>query len=415
MANQLRSYSVRYLLDYRVDISAVEDSRIKGQYHHEALMIGESELDIVSQVRRLGGLPISVNVIKKRFRLFNRIGSDYKQQFLKAIYYNSSVMSSAKALESVIEADNSSIRELLNPALMIIKRGGTFMEAIDAIGAFDESTLAILEAGEQMGSLKVSIDAAVRHLSSSALTNKSIIVIINFAIIEIMVALSSVIANRYGLLPSLLNNIPDSASPVVVEQIKSAVASGIFLNDVMIVLSFVCIFACVVAFFAYFDDDKKFRRWVDNKVMLMPALSKVIEHTAVSNSFKVAASLLEGGVHLSLAMKIAVKSSRVPMVMDYWDVAIARSEAGDTVVGSLLQPLLDNAERVLISAHKKSKDLAESFKHVAEKRLDKSRRSAKNFSIILFMGVAVYCSLAMASSLYVMYIQNASLMSETKQ
>jgi type II secretory pathway component PulF len=172
--------------------------------------------------------------------------------------------------------------------------------------------------------------------------------------------------------------------------------------------------AGMIGLFAYFDKDKMFRKWVDDKVMLIPQLGQVIMHTAVANSFKVAASLLEGGVHLTVAMSIAVKSTRVPRVIDYWETAMRRSDTGDSVAGALMQPLLDNADRVLISAHKESSDLAESFNNIAAKRLDRSKSAAKKFSYLLFIGMAIYSLVAVAASLYVVYIQNSALLAEMK-
>lgn len=414
MFNQLRSYEVRYLLPYRLDVSAIQDKKVAGYYHHRALIVGESTMAVIAQVRDMGGLPVSVKVARSRWRVFRRMDQDYKQQFLKAIYYNSSAMSASKALEAVIESDNSSLREMLNPALMIVKRGGSFMEAMDAIGEFDESTLAILEAGERMGTLQVSIDTAVQHLASSAVTNKAMMGIVSIASVELLFAMASLVGNRYGVLPSLIKNVPETTPPEKVLEIQRAVDNGMLFNDFMIWGTVLIIAAGMIGVFAYFDRDKKFRKWVDDKVMLIPQLSQVILNTAAANSFKIAASLIEGGVHLTVAMGIAVKSTRVPRVIEYWETAMRRTETGDSVAGALMQPLLDNSDRVLISAHKESADLAESFKNIAAKRLDRGRSAAKKFSYLLFIGMAVYSMIAVAASLYVVYIQNSALLSEMK-
>lgn len=288
------------------------------------------------------------------------------------------------------------------------------MEAIESIGSFDESTLAILEAGERMGTLKASIDTAVQHVVTSANTNKAMMGIASIASIELFFALSSLLGNRYGVLPSLASNIPETTPPEQVAIIKDAIAKGILFNDIMIWGTFGVMLAGTIAVFAYFDGDKKFRRWVDDRVMAIPALGQVVVHTAVANSFKIAASLIEGGVHLTIAMGIAVKSTRVPRVIDYWETAMRRSDTGDSVAGALTQPLLDNADRVLIAAHKESKDLAESFRNIAAKREDRSKSAAKKFSYMLFIGMAVYSMVAVAASLYVVYIQNSALMAEMK-
>ncbi|MFD2274160.1 type II secretion system F family protein [Undibacterium arcticum] len=164
---------------------------------------------IVGQIIELGGTPVNFQLMKPRSRLFSKITGAYKEQFLRAIYFNCSAMSAAKALEAVIESDTSSVRTQLNPALAIIKRGGSFMEAIEALNAFDESTLAILEAGERTGTLSEAINTAVEHLQSSATTAKLMIGMGTFAAIEVFMAVSSLLGNRYGMLPSMTKNIPE--------------------------------------------------------------------------------------------------------------------------------------------------------------------------------------------------------------
>ncbi len=182
----------------------------------------------------------------------------------------------------------------------------------------------------------------------------------------------------------------------------------------MIWATIVTFVAGFMAAYAYFDGDKNFRRWIDKKVMLIPAVGRLVTHTAVANSFKIAAALIEGGVHLPQAMLIAVKSSRVPRVVEYWEQAIKQLESGNSVANALSQPLLDNSDRVLIKAHNEAKDLASSFRNIAEKRLYLAGKATKQCARLLFVCMTLYTVLAVGSSLYVMYIQNSALLSEMK-
>jgi type II secretory pathway component PulF len=160
--------------------------------------------------------------------------------------------------------------------------------------------------------------------------------------------------------------------------------------------------------------DKSFRSWVDDKVMSVPVLSKAILHSAVANSFKVAASLVKGGVHLNAAIAIAEKSSRVPGVMRYWGEARIRSENGDSVAAMLSQPLLDNSDRLLVSAHTDRAQLATSFATIAERRSYMAAKASKQFGVVSFFATALYLTVAVLGSVYVIWIQNDSLLSGLK-
>lgn len=409
MFHQLRNYRVDYLLPYRNDATAVEDRRAEGYFKHRTIMVGESESAIIAQIRASGGIPVLIRIASSRFRFFQLMNTEYKQQFLTAVYFNCSAMSPAKSLEAVIESDNGPMRQQLNSCLTIIKRGGGFTEAIQSIEAFDESTLAILEAGERTGTLKEAIRTTVEYLKSNASNKKLMIGMATFTSVELAFAFASLVGNRYGMLPTVAQNIPETATPEKVEEIRNAIEIAYLINDIMIWGAIALVFLTIVGIYAYFDKDQSFRKWVDAKVMLIPLLNKAILHGAVANSFRVAASLVKGGVHLMVTMGIAAKSSRVPGVIGFWGEAMVRSENGDSVASTLAQPLLDNSDRLLVAAHTNRQQLAESFLVISERRHEMAKKAAKNFGVVSFIVTALYTALSVCTSLYVLWIQNESL------
>lgn len=414
MFNQLRSYQVDYLLKVRSDANAVEDRKARGYFRHRDLIVGENEEEVISSIRRQGGIPVDVSPVESRFNAFNRVTAEYKKQFLMAIHFNCTSMSAARALETVIESDTTSTRAHLNGAHAIIKRGGGFIEALVSLDFFNESTLAILEAGERTGTLTEALRTAVEHLESRAVNNKLLTGMASLAAIEIFMAVSTVVSNRYGLLPMMLNNMPVDAPAAKTQEIQQAIHYAMVFSDIMMWGTFGVFFVVVMAIYAYFDRDKSFRSWVDDKVMSVPVLSKAILHSAVANSFKVAASLVKGGVHLNAAIAIAEKSSRVPGVMRYWGEARIRSENGDSVAAMLSQPLLDNSDRLLVSAHTDRVQLATSFATIAERRSYMAAKASKRFGVVSFFATALYLTVAVLGSVYVIWIQNDSLLSGLK-
>ena len=411
MFSPIRSYKVHFLLPYRDDPNAIQDSVSDGMFHHVELMVGESEEVVIDQVLNRGGIPVSVALMRPRNPLFNNISGSYKEQFLKAIYFTCASMSASKALEAVIESETSAVRAQLNPALAIIKRGGSFMESLDSINVFDESCLAILEAGERTGTLKESINTAVEHLKSSAMLMKIMMGMGIVAVLELFMAFSSLLGNRFGLLPNLSKNPPENATPEQLEHFKNTLEYAYVTNDIMIVVSILVAVVGIVGAFAYFDKDKSFRLLVDKEVQKIPGLGETIRYGSMASSFRVAASLLKGGVHFHIAMKIAEKSTRNPSVNDYWSTAQRRHDNGEGMAACLKQSLLDNSNQLLVTSPINSKQLAEAFFVIAERSEDLAKRSAKKFAIILFFVMAAYSIAAVAISVYALFIQNESLMS----
>jgi type II secretory pathway component PulF len=411
MTDRLRNYQVDYLLPTPSDVGYSRHDADAGNYHHRAVLVGQSEAEIVRHVRSLGGVPVTVRLLRPSRRGARSASAQFKEQFLMAIYFSCSSMSASKALESVIESSTGTVRAHLNQALQIIRRGGTFIEAIEETHFFDESTLAILSAGERTGTLSDAISTAVEHIRSRSKNGKLMAGMAAFTGMELFFAVSSLLGNRYGMLPNLERNIPADEAPAKLAMLKDAIHMGYVMNDIMIFLTVAVVITGITGFYAYFDKDRRFRSWVDNKVMMIPVLGEAILHAAVSNSFRVAASLVKGGAPLSTMMDISEKSTRVPRVIDYWQEAMKRAESGDSVALSLSQPILDNTDQLLISAHTDRAQLAQALSTIGDRRSVLAEKFAKRFGIVSFLGTSLYTTIAVAISLYVMYVQNASLMS----
>jgi type II secretory pathway component PulF len=410
MFDKLRNYHVDYLLPTPGEGSIARRDSDAGQFHHREILVGQNEVEIVRYVRSLGGVPVTIKLIEQGGSSGRKVSADFKEQFLLAIYFSCSSMSASKAMESVIESSTGSVRAHLNQTLQIIKRGGSFIEAIEETNFFDESTEAILSAGERTGTLKEAISTAVEHTKSKARNNKLMLGMAMFTGIELFFAVTSLLANRYGMLPSLEKNLSPDYAPEKIAALKQAIHTGYLLNDIMIYLTAAGMIVGVTAFYAYFDKDRRFRKWVDDKVMMIPILGQTILHTAISNSFKIAASLVKGGAPLTVVMDMSEKSTRVPRVIDYWREAGRRSENGDAVAQAMSQSVLDNTDQLLISAHTDRAQLAHALLTIGERRSMLAEKYARNFGLMSFILTSAYTTIAVCISLYVMYIQNASMM-----
>src|SRR5208337_5611410 len=92
----------------------------------------------------------------------------YKIRFLDAIKFHTDVgMSAEQALKIFIEGETHSRKRMeFEPALEVIRGGGTFTDALEHISVFDRVSIAMLRAGEKAAFIKQSIKLVVEHLEN---------------------------------------------------------------------------------------------------------------------------------------------------------------------------------------------------------------------------------------------------------
>ncbi len=348
----LKNFNVVYLLPYAADADAVRDRTAPRHFRHKSIVVAANTEQVVHEVRRSGGIPVEIRVIKPQLSFFNPVTRDYKQQFMLAIFFNTQAgLSAGRALKLVIEAENGPLRQRLNYAYLILDGGGSFLEAMDALDFFDQTTLAIMEAGEKTGTLSNAINTAVEYYQARAGTLKVLMGTAVFTSVEVAFSIMSLVGNRAAVLPAIEKEISENASPKKVAAIKHGIGVAYFANDLMLFISLALIVGCIVAAYGYMNGSRAFRKKVDDIILKVPAIRDIVLHGAVTNSAKVAVSLIRGGVDLLASIAIAEKASRVPRVVDYWREAVRRIEDGEEVSTALAQNPLENSERTLIRSH----------------------------------------------------------------
>jgi general secretion pathway protein F len=219
----------------------------------------------------------------------------------------------------------------LNLAYLILDSGGSFLEAMDALDFFDQTTLAIMEAGEKTGTVSNAIDTAVAYYQARASTLKVLMGTAIFTSVEVGFSILSLIGNRVAVLPEIEKQISQDASPEKIASIKRGIAVAYAANDLMLLLSLAGVVCIFIALYGYLNGSQQFRKKVDDLILRIPTIKDVILHSAITNSAKVAVSLINGGVDLIASIAIAEKASRVPRVVEYWRGAVKRIEDGEDI------------------------------------------------------------------------------------
>ena len=414
--DNLKNFNVVYLLPYAADADAVRDRSAKKHFRHHGIVVAANREQVVCDVRRNGGIPIEITPIRPSLpffdSVFNPVSRDYKQQFMLAIHFSTEAgMSAGSALKLVIEAENGPLRQRLNLAYLILDGGGSFLDAMAALDFFDETTLAIIEAGEKTGTLSNALDTAVAYYQARAVSLKVLMATAVFTAVEVAFSIASLIGNRSVVLPAIEKELTDNVSPEKTLSIQRGIAVAYAANDLMLLLACAGIVCLGVAAYAYVNGRPTFRKRVDDIILKLPAIKDMILHGAVNNSARVAVSLIRGGADLLASIAIAEKASRVPRVTAYWRNAARRIEDGEEVAMALAQAPLENSERTLVRAHADRNQLARAFEVIAERRAGLALRAARKFQVFSFVATLAFALVAVIIALFVALIQSQGAMS----
>lgn len=407
MSERIRSWSVEYLLDYQATSSAIQDKNVHDHYRHDEVVMGSSKVEVIRSLREKGAIVISIKEKQPPHPLLNRVTNDYRQQFLMALMFNvEGGVSPGKALEMLIEQEKGPIRSRLNIGLSILRQGRSFLEAIRSMDLFDETTLAIIEAGEEMGKLAQSLRTAYAHLEKSNTAGKLIVGVVFMTSFDLVFAIVSIMGTRFGMIPSIREQGSSAEDPAKQEAFLRALDQATLANDVMIGITFLAMFALLLCFVGYFGRDESFRKKVDEFLLKVPLLKDLLAHAAISSTSSVMSSLLRGGVTFMPAAQITARGTKMDLVKSYWLRSHDQVEMGESVGRSLAKAPLTPNEQMIVQSHKDVNQLASTFELISNQRDEQAKKAAKKFAGTVFILSLLYSGISVGVTLFVVYVQN---------
>jgi type II secretory pathway component PulF len=410
----MHNYRVVYLMPRPENLMAQPDKDVPGYYRHATLLASPDARSIISEIRQRGGLPLEVKEMRPKPAWLSSVNRAYKLQLLQAINYNvRGGMSAARALEMVVDGESGPNRGLLNPALTVLRTGGTFPEAMRALGFFDESTISIIEAGERTGRMRDSLNAAASHYEKTSNGMKAMFGAVSWTLLDIGFAVTSIIGLRFSLLPTLTNAAGSAGeTPAEKEAFQKLVDQAYLVNDVLIGGTFILLAFVLVGIYGYAANVKSIRDRVDAVMARIPGLGTALLNGAISTSFTVASSMLRGGVPFLPSASTAAAGTGHLEVRNFWANAVQRVETGETIPRALNSPLLNSSEAMLIASHNTQRELGEVLERIAERRDGIALAASKKFSLGMFVASMLYSGIAVMFTLYVVYVQNKQMMSK---
>ena len=411
----MHNFRVVYLMPRPENLMAQPDKDVPGFYRHATLLASPDARSIISEIRQRGGLPLEVKQVRPQPAWLSSVNRAYKLQLLQAINYNvKGGMSAARALEMVVDGESGANRAQLNPALTVLRTGGTFPEAVRALGFFDASTVSIIEAGERTGRMRDSLNAAASHYEKTSNGIKAMFGAVSWTMLDIGFAVTSIIGLRFSLLPTLTGGGKTVGNTEAErEAFQKLVDQAYLVNDLLIAGTVVLFAFVLVGIYGYAANVRSIRDKADAVMARIPSLGTALLNGAISTSFTVASSMLRGGVPFLPAAATAAAGTEQRQVREFWSNAVQRVETGETIPRALNSPMLNSSESMLIASHNTQRELGEVLERIADRRDGIAMAASKKFALWMFVASMVYSGIAVMFTLYVVYVQNKMMMSKS--
>lgn len=271
----VKAYQIIYLDQYK---------KIQKQ-----IVFSPAEMSIRKQIIQKGGIPLSIKEKKKTILQHQIVRREYKIKFLRSILFNVNAgLSAGESLIRVIELEeNSEMRRELEPALNILRQGGTFSDAIDQVRFFDRTTLTLLKVADRIGNYKESLQTAIDYLENKKTLWKSFSATLGWLSFDIFTAVSSVLLLKYKFFPwiqeSGLTGVGADASQL--EKFQNVLKKAMFATDFLLISTFVVVALLLTVILLIIFQRGKAYDILDNILVRLPIVKNVIYDGVIASTF----------------------------------------------------------------------------------------------------------------------------------
>lgn len=406
-----RTYRVRYLSPHQASPGAVKDSVNPDYWVCEDLI---PAVDADSAMRQLigeGNVPLQAKEVRRKA---GSVSSDYRLKFMMSILFAVQAGSSVgSAMERTIESEVWPMRGRLDPALRLLRAGSTFSEAMAILGMYDETTLAILSAGEQTGTMSQALATAIQHLQRKSSADALMKSAVTMMTLDIVMAMTSSMTAVFGLLPQAETQGIQTKDPMALAKWDTAISLGYWSNGILLAFAFIALVFAFLAWVGYEYGKPATKEKVERVLRKLPFLGQALIHDAVSVSTGIAGHLLKGGVLFTSAMEVTARAIKLPVVKRYWTDVLSLTMGGAPTTVALARDPMSLSEQRVLASHTNAVQLSEAFHHISEFRQAQAAKANKKFIALGLIASFVYSGLGIASTLYVNYIQISTIMASS--
>ncbi len=406
-----KTFRVRYLSRTQDSPAATKDPVNPEYWVCEDIFPAPDEDSALKQVIAQGAIPVHAKLVRQTG---GYVTADYKLKFIMAILFAVQAGESVgAAMEKTIEAEQWPLRGRLDPALRLLRAGSTFTEALTLLGLYDETTLAILAAGEHTGTMEQALSTTLQHLQRKSTADGIMKGAVGMILVDIMMAMSSSVTAVFGLLPQAEKQGLQTKDAVALAKWDQAIHLGYVSNWVLLAGALIALAFAFIAWVGYEYGKPQTRERVEQALRKLPYLGAALLHDGVSVSTSIASHLLKGGVLFTSAMEVTARAIRLPVVKRYWTQVLSMTMGGAPTALAMAREPMTLAERRVLASHTNAAQLAEALAQISQFRQEQAAKANKRFIVMGLVSSFLYSALGIASTLYVNYIQITSIMATT--
>jgi type II secretory pathway component PulF len=321
----------------------------------------------------------------------------YKITFLNAIYLRMQAGESVgRSLSAVIHAERNpnKLRDM-TPALEALEQGESVSCAIEKLGFFNSTVLAILHAGERSG-MKDAINSATTHLTLKQAWLRQHALVIFILLNELLSAVFAPVVLYREILPWIREHStpPTAADALLKYQSDMAIAENLTVG--LIGLTVLLLIAGAINVY---------------RISRLQATTRVLmffSDGAMSVGFRLAAAMLKAGVTIEdVARDLAAQSPG--WSRRFWASVHRQLQWAIEPAQALLQPGLYPDERSLLASHANARQLAEIMRVLSNDREQKAKRGR---DLLLVSGTVLtitYIFMCMGIAIWVYMTYNSAL------
>lgn len=408
---KLKQYEVDYVHAQQRELNARMVPELGGLYRHSTIYTGYTEQEAWTYFQRLGGHVLAIRPLTRRQWLNGKPSRTMKLQILQSVSFNCRAgLSPVKAFQQVASSVGGPQKTILNDAVRSMALGRPFAESVELMEWYDESTIAVLRTGENTGQLSQAIHSAVAHYSRNSDLIKIITGTVIFTSFDLFMAVSSIVGTRYGLIPSVKAQGIQTDNPEVKERFEQSLELATVVNDALLVGTILLIFAIVAIVFCLMSRKPELRKRASEILKRIPTVGPLLESAALSNSMTILSELVQSGVRMRTAMDITIRATRHEGILGYLKRAAGALDKGITPRQAFSVDPLIMAEKIVIQSSNDSHQFSQSLRNIAQAREDLGRMLAKRFAVLALVASLGYSGISVGFSLWVVYIQNSSLL-----
>lgn len=335
---------------------------------------------------------------------YEYLGRDYRLKFLNALRFQVDAgVPIAQALQSIVEGEEKPLRRArLARTLIVIQRGGSLADAVQAIGLFDEHAVALIRAGEQTG-MKDGIRAAIQHEESKRESWRQVLAAVSVLSLELSTALSVPWTLHFYAIDFIRKSLMQTADKHKLDGFLQQLSLIDNANTAWMVLTYglaILLGLWAVAFMLF--EPVREKSWPS--LRHFPLLGRYLREASMSSSTRIASVMLRTGIRLGETVSTIGRTVAHGDVRGFWLAVSENLRNGHDAVRAFRHPMLSSSESLAIAAHKDAHQLGDILEAISVEREYRRKMLARKLMVTSIGAMVAYMAISMGLALWAYWL-----------